>query len=67
MVAVTTHHVSEPHHLLSTMSDEAHPVVENRCWPCTIANTAMAALVAGGPLFAAIRSGETALVAVAAL
>lgn len=50
------------------MSDDPTRLVgEDRCWPCTVANTAVAALVAGVPLLAAVLSGEPVLVGVAAL
>lgn len=39
-------------------------VGERRCWPCTVANAAVAAFVAGVPLLAGLLSGEPVLVAV---
>lgn len=35
---------------------------ENRCWPCTVANTAVGLVVAWLPLPAAILAGESSVV-----
>lgn len=48
------------------MSEPEPLVGENRCWPCTASNAAVAALVAGAPLAAAVLRGEF-VVLVAAL
>lgn len=39
---------------------------EDRCWPCTVANTAAGLVVAAVPVVAAVLRGDPALVAVAA-
>lgn len=49
------------------MSEEPRLVGEDRCWRCTIANTTVAALVAGVPLLATLLKGEPVLVAIAVL
>lgn len=40
---------------------------ENRCWPCTVANAAVALLVAMVPVLAAIARGDVALVVITAV
>lgn len=44
------------------MTESDRLVGERRCWPCTIANAMVAAVVAGVPLLAALLSGEPVLV-----
>lgn len=39
------------------------PTGENRCWPCTIANSAIALVVAMVPVLAAVVSGDAILLA----
>lgn len=55
------------YHNHRTMSEEPRLVGEERCWRCTIANTAVAALVAGVPLLATLLEGEPVLIASAVL
>lgn len=44
------------------MTDPDRLVGDHRCWPCTLANAAAAAVVAGVPLLAALLSGDPVLV-----
>lgn len=56
---------AKTHEMADSNSDRL--VGENRCWPCTVSNAAVAALIGGIPLFGGISSGEPALIAVTSL
>lgn len=49
------------------MTAETALTGEDRCWPCTVANTVVGLLVAGVPLGAALVRGETVPVVVASV
>lgn len=46
------------------MTEPDRLVGDRRCWPCTLANAVVAAIIAGVPLLAALLSGESVLVVV---
>lgn len=49
------------------MTEKTARTGEDRCWPCTVANTAVGLLIAGVPLGAALVRGETVPIAVASV
>lgn len=49
------------------MSRETAPAGEDRCWPCTVANTVVGVLVAGVPLAAALARGDLVPLVVASI